>query len=135
MITINLTRQSKQGKAVNGILLIPFSQRPTYYSEAGDRDVTVKTLENSDFLIPAGTYPLSLTYSPKFKKLLPLIEEVPDREGIRIHRGTRPEHSTGCVLVDLAGQAALDALFNRLKNFYDNEEISIKITDDFALQA
>ena len=37
--------------------------------------------------------------SPKFKRLLPIVQNVPQRSGIRIHRGSKPEHSTGCVLV------------------------------------
>ena len=28
-----------------------------------------------------------------------IVQNVPNRSGIRIHRGTKPEHSTGCVLV------------------------------------
>jgi hypothetical protein len=27
------------------------------------------------------------------------VQNVPNRSGIRIHRGTKPEHSTGCILV------------------------------------
>ena len=131
MITIPLIRNTRQGKAVKGTLLLPFSQRPVYTSENADRDVTIHTLENSDFLIPAGSYPLDLTFSPKFKKQLPIIENVPEREGIRIHRGSIPEHSKGCVLVDMFGQAALEAFINRLKFNYD-EEITICISDAFG---
>ena len=129
MLTITLNRTAREGKAVRGSIVIPFDQRQIY---ATDKAVTIQTLENADFIIPAGTYPLRRTYSPKFKKLLPLIDEVPDREGIRIHRGSIPEHSTGCVLVDMYGQACLDALFNRLNKFYDNEEITICIVDDLG---
>ena len=39
---------------------------------------TESTLENADFIIPAGVYPVERTWSPKFKKLLPLIDNVPD---------------------------------------------------------
>ena len=130
MLTIPLTRTHKTGNAVHGKMVIPFSSRPIY--DQPDEDQTVKTLENADYLIPAGTYPLRRTYSPKFNKHLPLIDEVPDMAGIRIHRGSLPEHSTGCVLTNLAGITYLDTLFNRLKNYYDNEEISICIVDDFG---
>lgn len=49
--------------------------------------------------IPAGVYRVSLSWSPRFKEMLPLIENVPLFEGIRIHAGNRPEDTEGCVLV------------------------------------
>ena len=57
------------------------------------------TLENAKYIIPAGTYGLTVTYSPKFKRLMPVLQGVRGRSGIRIHRGTLPEHSLGCILV------------------------------------
>ena len=129
MLKVTLTRKSRKGNAVRGTMLLPFSQRP--YMEDNE-DVTIATLENADFLIPAGLYTLEQTYSPKFKRLMPLVSGVPDRDGIRIHRGTKPEHSEGCVLVDMAGQTYIDVLFNRLKNYYDNENLQIEIVEDFA---
>ena len=110
-------------------MIIPFSQKLLNCRE--EPDLTVDTIENADYLIPAGTYPLKRTYSPKFKKLIPLIDEVPNRTGIRIHMGTKPEHSTGCVLTTFAGMAYLDTLFNRLEKYYENEKVTITITDDF----
>ena len=59
------------------------------------------TLENFDKRIPSGTYSLTLTYSPRFKKKLPLIAPVPKRSGIRIHSGNFSRDSQGCVLVGL----------------------------------
>lgn len=49
--------------------------------------------------------------SPKFKRLLPVLEQVPGRSGIRIHRGTKPEHSKGCILVSPAYEQELTARF------------------------
>ena len=129
MIKIQLQRTRRNGKAVVGLMTIPFSNIPIKEDE---RDATVATLENADYIIPAGTYPLDRTWSPKFKKLLPIVENVPDREGIRIHRGTIPEHSTGCILTDMTGQAMLDVLFNRIENYFSDEEVFICITDAFG---
>ena len=126
MLTLILTRTRQTGKAVLGKLVIPFSQIPLY---EGEPDSRVNTIENADFIIPAGTYPLARTWSPKFKKLLPIVEDVPDREGIRIHRGTIPEHSTGCILTDMTGQSMLDVLFNRIENYFSDEETEITIID------
>lgn len=92
-----------------------------------DHTLVMPTLENADYLIPAGTYPLRLTWSPRFKKMLPLIDEVPDREGIRIHLGTKPEHSTGCVLVQQAALDDLQILFNQRLKWYEESELRIRI--------
>ena len=129
MLTLILTRNRQTGKAVLGKLVIPFSRIPIY---EGEPDARVNTIENADFIIPAGTYPLARTWSPKFKKLLPIVEDVPDREGIRIHRGTIPEHSTGCILTDMTGQSMLDVLFNRINNYYEDEKVFIDVRDDFG---
>ena len=49
--------------------------------------------------IPAGTYKVTVTYSPHFKKLLPLINEVPGFEGVRIHGGNSAADTNGCILI------------------------------------
>ena len=130
MLTIQMTRTRKQGNAVIGKMVLPFSSRPVY--DLDEKDITIDTLENALYLIPAGTYPLKRTFSFRFKKMLPLVDEVPDRSGIRIHRGTKPEHSTGCILTDMYGQSSLDILFNRLNEFYNEEDLQIEILDQFA---
>ena len=116
MKTITLIRQPAQGKAVTGTLTF----------ELDGKTRTFPSLENADYLIPAGTYPVERTWSPKFKKLLPIIQNVPDREGIRIHRGTLPEHSHGCILTDMAGMSYLQVLFNKIEknNEYNDEKES-----------
>ena len=121
MITVTLTRQRTKGKAVFGTLTFPLEM------QNGTLEEKVTTLENADFLIPAGTYPLRLTWSPRFKKPMPLIDEVPDREGIRIHMGTKPEHSQGCVLVSALDLENIKVLFNQRKKWYDENELRITI--------
>lgn len=49
--------------------------------------------------IPAGEYSLSLTYSNRFKRFLPLVEDVPFFAGIRIHAGNSDVDTEGCLLV------------------------------------
>ena len=114
MRKITLVRKDPQGKAVPGIISFDLNEGPFSF----------QTLENADFLIPEGEYPIDWTWSPKFKKPLPEILNVPDRSGIRIHRGTLPEHSKGCILTDMAGMAHLQVFFNliQLENRYKDEK-------------
>lgn len=47
--------------------------------------------------IPEGTYEVKLTHSPRFKKILPEILNVPNFSGIRIHSLNKAEESEGCI--------------------------------------
>lgn len=74
--------------------------------------------------IPAGTYPLRVTWSPRFKAMLPHVDRVPGFSGIRIHAGNTAEDTEGCILVGLRrdgdrvldSRVALDQLLQRLGN-------------------
>ena len=95
---IKLIRNKAKGNAITGRLVI-------------DGRWFCNTLERVGYQIPALCYHIAVTQSPKFKRLLPLVCGVPltvgdkakgdkaMRQGIRIHRGSKPEHSTGCILV------------------------------------
>ena len=124
MVTLTLIRARTTGKAVHGTIVIPLEDNDGFVTEH-----PYATLENADFIIPAGTYPLRLTWSPRFRKDMPLIDEVPEREGIRIHMGTRPEHSTGCVLVSAEALDNLKVLFNQRRKWYGEEELTLRIED------
>jgi hypothetical protein len=73
--------------------------------------------------IPAGRYHIALTFSPHFGHILPLIEHVPNFDGVRIHAGNRAPDSKGCLLVgrtrgqDCVGesQLALRALMEKMR--------------------
>ena len=127
MITITLNRNKRKGKAVTGILALDLVQK-----DDSLKRYELPTLENADFIIPAGTYPVERTFSRKFKKFLPEILDVPDRFGIRMHRGSLPEHSKGCILLDMAGMTYVDTLFNQLDRYYDDEKVQIEIIDSDA---
>lgn len=51
--------------------------------------------------IPAGVYEVIVNHSPKFKRALPLLLDVPNFEGIRIHRGNTAKDTSGCILVGI----------------------------------
>ena len=87
------------------------------------------TLENADYLIPALIYKVAVTMSPKFGRLLPVLQQVPGRTGIRFHRGCRPEHSEGCILVSRADEQELTARW--LAEQTAKEETRVEIVNQF----
>ena len=138
---IRLIRNKPQGNAITGRLVI--NGRWFCY-----------TLERVGYQIPALCYHVAVTMSPKFKRLLPLVQNVPaspksspkgkdfnsdeklpslqggagGRQGIRFHRGTKPEHSTGCILVpNRAIEKELTDLILKAQN--EHEEIILEVID------
>ena len=83
---IRLIRNKPQGNAITGRLVI-------------NGRWFCNTMERVGYQIPALCYHVAVTQSPRFKRLLPIVQNVPQRSGIRFHRGSKPEHSTGCILV------------------------------------
>lgn len=49
--------------------------------------------------IPYGKYKVVMRYSPKYQKVLPLLLDVPNFTGIRIHSGNTQLDSLGCLIV------------------------------------
>ena len=112
---IRLIRNQPKGSAITGRLVI----NGRYFCN---------TLERVGYQIPALCYPVRVTMSPKFRRLLPIVQNVPGRSGIRFHRGTKPQHSTGCVL--LPNRETEDNLTNLLKESQEShEEIILEVTD------
>lgn len=82
--------------------------------------------------IPEGTYEVKLTHSPRFKKILPEILNVPNFSGIRIHTGNSSKDTEGCILVgtwdgekeDWVGNSriAFDELMSLLEEATNNKE-------------
>ena len=110
---------SKSDKAVRGYLY--------EVKSSGLRETLVPicpTLENADKMIPALIYRVAVTNSPKFHRLLPLLNQVPGRTGIRFHRGTKPQHSSGCILVSAADEQLLTAKW--LNEQLNHEEIRLE---------
>lgn len=49
--------------------------------------------------IPFGVYKVVVTMSPKFKRELPRLLNVPSFDGVLIHRGNSAADTAGCILV------------------------------------
>ena len=112
---IRLIRNKPQGNAITGRLVI-------------NGRWFCNTLERKGYEILALCYHVQVTMSPKFKRLLPIVQNVPQRSGIRFHRGTKPEHSTGCILVpNRAIEKELTDLILKAQN--EHEEIILEVID------
>ena len=161
---IRLIRNKPQGNAITGRLVI-------------NGRWFCNTLERVGYQIPAICYPIRVTQSPRFKRLLPIVQNVPRippvctedsaheyrdsdtrsggnglrstpserseqdkinkisrpkgvgalRQGIRFHRGTKPQHSTGCILIPADKEKALTDLI--LQAQQSHEEIILEVTD------
>ena len=125
-----LIRESQDGKAVRGHIYSVehrFSRSVSIYKEY--LTPLAPTLENAEFLVPPLTYKIAVTMSPKFGRLLPVLQQVPNRSGIRFHRGCRPEHSEGCILISRADEQSLTARF--LAEQTAKEETRLEIVNNF----
>jgi len=97
--------------------------------EDKEREVKIK----GETAIAKGTYQVIINRSNRFKKLLPLLLNVPNFEGIRIHSGNSNHDTEGCILVgrtrsqDFIGQSrkAFDRLFKKMQKA---ENITITIS-------
>lgn len=49
--------------------------------------------------IPYGKYKVSVTMSNRFKRLMPLLHDVPGFEGVRLHGGNTHHNTEGCPLI------------------------------------
>ncbi|GHT47235.1 hypothetical protein AGMMS49936_07570 [Endomicrobiia bacterium] len=88
-------------------------------------DYNCDTLENVEYLMPKGTYPIILTDS-KFGKNWPEIV-IRGHTVVRIHAGNAPDDSKGCILL---GEKDYDGHITNSKPHVD--EVVEKIREDAA---
>lgn len=99
--------------------------------EIRDKKVYCKTA------IPTGEYRVILTWSMKFKRLMPRLLNVKGFDGILIHSGNTEKSSCGCLIVGynkikgkvINSREAFNKLYSLLKE--TEEEITIKITSNY----
>jgi hypothetical protein len=91
--------------------------------------------------IPAGRYEVVLNYSNRFKKFLPLLLNVPNFEGVRIHSGNRPEDTEGCILLGktynvdqpdyiFESRAAFTELMAKIEPEFKTKKVYLEIIGD-----
>lgn len=88
--------------------------------------------------IPYGKYKVTINQSVRFKRALPLLLNVPNFQGIRIHTGNKTAETEGCILVGtmrtkdgmvLNSKIAFDKLFEKMLIAFKNKTpITIEIT-------
>jgi hypothetical protein len=91
-----------------------------YTLEDKEREVKIK----SETAISKGVYKVIINKSNRFKRLLPLLLNVPNFEGVRIHSGNTNHDTEGCILVgmtrskDFIGKSriAFQKLFTKMQS-------------------
>jgi hypothetical protein len=115
---ITVKRLHKTNTSTIGELLIDGIFQ-CYTLEDTERPVKIK----NETAIPKGTYKVIINQSNRFKRLLPLLLNVPNYEGVRIHSGNTNHDTEGCILVgqtrgdNYVGQSrkAFDKLFKKMQ--------------------
>ena len=86
--------------------------------------------------IPEGEYPVVVTYSNRFKVQMPLLQDVPGFQGIRIHPGNTAADTEGCILPGFdrlptgvgRSRAAYEGLYAMISDALEQgEEIEITV--------
>lgn len=101
MLKLLLVREIKTEKQTHGRLF--------KINDKDQREFICYTLEDKERLvkikgetaIAAGKYTVIVTMSPRFKKELPLILNVPNFSGVRFHGGNTEKDSEGCPLLGM----------------------------------
>lgn len=68
-------------------------------SQSTPLDTIKKVKLPNNTAIPTGTYKVIVNVSPKFKRLLPRLLNIPGFDGVLIHRGNTDKDTSGCILI------------------------------------
>lgn len=111
--SITLTRKKTgNNNSVFGILKVHSQNHGIFY---------FTTLENDEYKIKEGDYPLRYTWSPKFKCETLQLMDSGQRTGIRIHPANRGNELHGCIALGLANKN------NEIPNQIHASRLSVEI--------
>lgn len=104
-----------------------------YTLEDAVRDKKIKNIT----AIPSGSYKVIIDFSNRFQQLMPLLLNVSNYLGVRIHWGNYAKDTEGCILVgnkkgvDFIGNSkqCYSVLIAKMKKAIQTESISIEIVD------
>lgn len=91
---------------------------------------------DGDTAIPRGRYKITVTFSQRFQRPMPLLHDVPGFDGIRVHGGNSEADTHGCPLLGqrrtATGIAECSGVNDRLMNLLEaaedrNEEVWIDV--------
>jgi Family of unknown function (DUF5675) len=84
--------------------------------------------------IPYGTYNVSITFSNHFQRSLPLLADVPNFEGVRIHPGNTAADTEGCCLVgETPGRDAIGQSVSAFNKLFPKIEAAIGRGEDVTI--
>ena len=122
---IEVKRLHKTSNSTIGELTID-GKFECYTLEDIERDVKIKC----ETAIPKGTYKVIINQSNRFKKLMPLVLNVPNFEGIRIHPGNSNHDTEGCILV---GQTRSKDYISKSRKAYEILFAKMKLAKEITL--
>ena len=134
LVRESFTSKSTEGKLfINGTFeMFTLEDKDRFLEEGINQKVYGETA------IPRGIYNVVYTYSPRFKVMMPLLENVEQFDGVRIHWGNKPEDTEACILVGESNakndddwisnsRDAYNRLVTMIESIKSDEEITIEI--------
>lgn len=136
-MTLRLIREPSRDDCTHSVLFINghfecFCLEDVIRERPGQPVETWKILGRT--AIPEGRYKIALTMSQRFKRVLPLVVDVPGFSGVRIHPGNEAVDTDGCLLPG-SGRAAgrvtgsriaFEHIFEQLQAATDDRWIDIE---------
>lgn len=81
--------------------------------------------------IPTGVYKIEITYSPKYKRMMPLLIGVKGYSGVRIHSGNTSKDTEGCLLV---GRNTVVGMVTESRNTYQRLFARLQNAKDISIE-
>ena len=121
----------------DGIKLYTLEDVDRRLSQTDDLAVIKQSKVFGQTAIPYGKYEVAMTFSERFKRVMPQLLNVKGFEGVRIHSGNVAEDTLGCILVGyqkdvlnnkvLNSRGAIGELYMLLNEASKREKIYVEI--------